>query len=144
MRIYLDNCCYNRPFDDQSQLSVRLETEAKLRVQYLMRTGVLEYVWSDMLVVEAGDCPIADQREKILAWRHGASVFVEITAEVERNAGLVMELGVKSGDALHLACAAFAKCDWFFTVDRGILKKVNNIGAMRVVNPLRYIEENRI
>ncbi|MBP5544062.1 MAG: PIN domain-containing protein [Kiritimatiellae bacterium] len=121
-----------------------METEAKLHVQYLMRTGVLEYVWSDMLVVEAGDCPIIDQREKILSWRHGASVFVEITAEIERNAGLIMDLGVKTGDALHLACAAYAKCDWFFTVDRGILKKVNNIGAMRVANPLRYIEENRI
>jgi len=37
MRIYLDNCCYNRPFDDQNQLSVRLETEAKLAIQYMMR-----------------------------------------------------------------------------------------------------------
>ena len=27
MRVYLDNCCYNRPFDDQTQLKVRLETE---------------------------------------------------------------------------------------------------------------------
>ena len=24
MRVYLDNCCYSRPFDDQSQLRVRL------------------------------------------------------------------------------------------------------------------------
>lgn len=39
MRVYLDNCCYNRPFDDQTQLKVRLETEAKLFVQGLMRTG---------------------------------------------------------------------------------------------------------
>jgi len=31
MWIYLDNCCYNRPFDDQSQLRVRLEAEAKLK-----------------------------------------------------------------------------------------------------------------
>lgn len=23
MRVYLDNCCYNRPFDDQTQLRVR-------------------------------------------------------------------------------------------------------------------------
>ena len=52
-----------------------------------------------------------------------------------------MGLGVKSGDALHLACAASAKCDWFFTVDKGILKRINKIGAMRVANPLRYIEE---
>ena len=43
MRVYLDNCCYNRPFDDQSQLKVRLETEAKLFVQQLMRTGTVEY-----------------------------------------------------------------------------------------------------
>ncbi len=37
MRVYLDNCCYNRPFDDQAQPSVRLETEAKLLIQTLMR-----------------------------------------------------------------------------------------------------------
>ena len=30
LKLYLDNCCFNRPFDDQSQLLVRLETEAKL------------------------------------------------------------------------------------------------------------------
>ena len=33
MRIYLDNCSYNRPFDDQLQLKIKLETEAKLRVR---------------------------------------------------------------------------------------------------------------
>ena len=33
MRVYLDNCCYNRPFDPQEQLRIRLETEAKLEVQ---------------------------------------------------------------------------------------------------------------
>ena len=57
MRVNLDNCCYNRPFDDQTQLKVRLETEAKLFVQQLMRTGAVEYVWSDMLDKEALDNP---------------------------------------------------------------------------------------
>ena len=36
MRVYLDNCCYNRPFDDQAQLTVRLETVTKLAVQWMM------------------------------------------------------------------------------------------------------------
>ena len=36
MRVYLDNCCYSRPFDDQSQLRVRLEIEAKLEIQCFM------------------------------------------------------------------------------------------------------------
>lgn len=31
MRIYLDNCCYNRPYDDQSYLNVSLETQAIIR-----------------------------------------------------------------------------------------------------------------
>ena len=42
MRVYLDNCSYNRPFDEQTQLKVRLETEAKLRVQAMMRSGEAE------------------------------------------------------------------------------------------------------
>jgi len=33
MRIYLDNCSFNRPFDDQTQLRIRLETEAKQLIQ---------------------------------------------------------------------------------------------------------------
>ena len=52
MRVYLDNCCYNRPFDEQTQLKVLLETEAKLRVQSLMRNGDVEYVWSGVLDYE--------------------------------------------------------------------------------------------
>ena len=60
MRVYLDNCCYNRPFDEQAQLPVRLETEAKLEVQRQMRSGELEYVWSDMLVTEVQDSQFFD------------------------------------------------------------------------------------
>ena len=141
MRVYLDNCCYNRPFDDQTQLKVRLETEAKLRIQYLMRTGVLEYVWSDMLVTEAGDNPLQANREKILAWRDMAARYVHIDDVIERRAMEIMRLGVKTADAIHLACAESVGCDWFFTVDTGILKKTSNIGSMRVANPMRFIEE---
>ncbi len=32
LKIYLDNCCYNRPYDDQSQLKVSLEAQAKLEI----------------------------------------------------------------------------------------------------------------
>jgi len=141
MRVYLDNCCYNRPFDDQAQLKVRLETEAKLAIQAMMRTGVLEYVWSDMLVTEVSDNPIQANCERILAWRDLASEYVRIDDAIERRATEIMQLGVKTADAIHLACAESAGCDWFFTVDMGILKKTSGIGPMRVVNPMQFIEE---
>ena len=37
MRVYLDNCCYNRPYDDQTQLRISLESQAKLYVQELLK-----------------------------------------------------------------------------------------------------------
>ena len=33
VKIYLDNCCFNRPYDNQAQLRIELETKAKLHVQ---------------------------------------------------------------------------------------------------------------
>jgi len=41
MRIYLDNCSFNRPFDDQSSMRIKLETEAKLFVQEKILIGKL-------------------------------------------------------------------------------------------------------
>ena len=46
MRIYLDNCCYNRPYDDQSQIRISLETQAKLYIQDMVKRGQLELVTS--------------------------------------------------------------------------------------------------
>ena len=144
MRIYLDNCCYNRPFDDQTQLKIAIESAAKLAIQAQMRSGELEYVWSDELDVEVGDCKFLDRQEKILPWRDGATVHVAITSVIEDRAIELMQFGIKSADALHLACAESAGCDWFFTTDRGILKKVQNLGLMRVANPVAYIQEDMI
>ncbi len=141
MRIYLDNCCYNRPFDDQSQLRVRLETEAKLAVQLLMRNHLVEYVWSDMLANEVEESPYWEQRERIESWVVGASTYVATTPEIEQRAEIIMALGIKASDAIHIASAAFANCDWFLTVDKGILKKIGLLEQMRIANPLDYIKE---
>ncbi len=46
MRVYLDNCTFNRPFDDQTQIRISLETEAKLYIQERIRDRTLELVWS--------------------------------------------------------------------------------------------------
>ena len=50
--MYLDNCSFNRPFDDQSQIRIHLETEAKLAIQKKIMDGEFEIVWSYMLDYE--------------------------------------------------------------------------------------------
>ena len=51
-RLYLDNCCFNRPFDNQEQVKIRLETEAKLFIQQEILAGKYELVWSYILEYE--------------------------------------------------------------------------------------------
>ena len=49
MKVYLDNCSFNRPFDDQDQIRIRIEAEAKLFLQKLIDQGKLELAWSYIL-----------------------------------------------------------------------------------------------
>ena len=51
-KIYLDNCCYNRPYDDQAQPKVILETLAKLYIQELVLNRKIDLVWSYVLKFE--------------------------------------------------------------------------------------------
>lgn len=139
MRVYLDNCCYNRPFDEQDDMRVVLETLAKLQVQAKMRLGLLEYVWSDTLCLEVSHNPIQDRRDAISAWLSGASIFIESSDDVVERGREIEQMGVKPKDALHLASAEKANCDWFLTTDKGILKKVRQLGDLRVANPVEFM-----
>ena len=141
MRVYLDNCCYNRPFDEQTQLCVRLETVTKLAVQLLMATRVVEYAWSKVLDYEISFNPFPKRRMSILWWKDGVAEYVETTEEIIRRGEVIEQLGIKPKDALHLASAEKANCDMFLTTDKGILKKVPMLGRMKVVNPMQFISE---
>jgi len=144
MRVYLDNCCYNRPFDEQDQAAVRLESEAKLLIQGMMRTGVVEYAWSFMLQLETSRNPDPQRKSAIRAWRSNATVDVAPSAEIRRRAREFREIGIKPADAIHLACAEMARCDWFFTVDRGILRRLQQHGSMRIANPIQFVVEGLV
>ena len=138
MRVYLDNCCYNRPFDEQAQLRVVLETLAKLNIQQQMRDGVLEYAWSSVLDFEISKSRFLDRSLQIMPWAKGAVINVQIDDSIRFRAKEFEANGLKAMDALHVACAEAADCDWFFTTDRGILKKAHNLTSMRVANPVEF------
>jgi len=105
----------------------------------MMRSGALEYVWSDILVHEVLKNPFIDRRETIFEWLDYATVHVETTEDVAARGKEIQSFGIKPKDALHLASAEKAECDWFLTTDKGILKKIRNIGSMRVANPVEFM-----
>ncbi len=141
MRLYLDNCCFNRPFDDQSTLTTRLETEAKLHIQAAIRAGDYALGWSYILDYENAANPLAERRSEIQKWETLADVFVVETPAILATMQKLLVVGCKPLDALHLACAQALECDYFLTVDKGILKKARAITGLRVMNPLDFVIE---
>jgi hypothetical protein len=137
--IYLDICCFNRPFDDQSQLLVRLQTEAKLFVQDGIRKGDYGLVWSAILDLENGANPDLERRDAIQAWRSLATIDIETNPRVEAVAEELAGRGVKSMDALHVASAIEADAIWFLTTDHPLLRKTKHERRVRVADPVDFI-----
>ena len=135
MRVYLDNCTFNRPFDDQTQIRIRLETEAKLYIQERIRDGTLELVWSYILDYENLANPFEERRNIIQNWKASAFIDVDAGIEILAKANTLREIGLRNKDALHLACAIAAKCDYFVTTDDVILKKTVGFEDITVIDP---------
>jgi predicted nucleic acid-binding protein len=101
MRIYMDNCCFNRPFDSQAQVRVRLET--------------------------------------VSAWRTRAVVDVIETPMLLENAKALAALEIRSKDALHVACAVEAGCEYFVTTDDILLKKLSGYTQLLALDPTAFV-----
>jgi len=65
LKIYLDNCCFNRPFDDQKQIKIRLEAETKLFIQEKITRNEFKLVWSYMLDFENYYNPFKERKNSI-------------------------------------------------------------------------------
>ena len=144
MTIYLDNCSFNRPFDDQSQPRVRLEAEAKLWLQESVRRGAVGLAWSYILDYENEANPFDERRTTIAKWKRYARVDVEESPQVLRTAGALENIGLKAKDALHLACAIAAGCDYFVTTDDRLLKRDADVPGVRVVDPTALMREGSL
>ncbi len=141
MKIYLDICCFNRPFDDQSQLRIRLESEAKLKIQEDVRSGTYKLIWSYILDYENSKNPFQERREQIAKWRAYSEEDTEEDGEIVALATQVSQHGIKKIDSLHIACAIRAKADYFLTTDDGVLKKATSIQNVRITDPIGFIKE---
>ncbi len=139
MRLYLDNCCFNRPFDDQQMLTIRLETEAKLHIQSAIRNGEYNLGWSYVLNYENGANPLGERRTEIQRWEEIADSFTRETPAILKRMNEIAERGIKPLDALHIACAEAMSCEYFLTVDKGILKKANTISGISILNPVDFV-----
>lgn len=144
LKVYLDNCCYNRPYDDQSQLTIQLEASAKLSIQQDIREGRVDLVTSYILIAENTANRFEVKRNDIQTFidRYTHTFVSENCAEqVKELAKDVMAAGIKLMDACHIACAIIAKCDYFISTDKRLLKYRSD--RIKVINPVTYLFETQ-
>lgn len=140
-KIYLDNCCYNRPYDNQLQMKINLEAQAKLYIQKLIVEKKLELVYSFISRYENSLNPYAIRRDTISDFFCNASEYVseENIDVIKEKAKEIMKTGVKLKDALHVACAIYARCDYFLSTDKRLLKY--STSEIKLINPIDFVSE---
>lgn len=144
MRIYFDVCCLNRPFDDQMQIRIHLEAEAILSIFNYSRTAGWIVIGSDAIDYEISKLPDDDKRLMVQILSTVRDAHVRIDAVVEKRATEIKRLGLKTLDALHVACAEKAKAEILLTTDGNFLRKAaRNKGMLKVKieNPQRWVME---
>ena len=145
-KIYLDVCCWNRPFDDQTQARVHLEAEAVLAVVSEIEGGQLQLLHSEVVDLEIANAPDLKRRERLQTLIPRRHRYIRHEQRMSARALDLEQRGFSGIDALHLACAEAAGADVFLTTDDRLLRVATRHAdflRVRVANPLAWMQ-NRL
>ena len=143
MKIYLDNCCYNRPFDDQTQERIHLESEAVLAVLQRGQAGVDTIIGSDILELEIGRMPDTIKKQQLKALYKVSDICISYTEAIrDRSQEIMGQSKIRTFDSLHIAAAEASGADVMLTTDDKLEKMAEKLRLkVRVVNPLKFAWE---
>ena len=68
-------------------------------------------------------------------------IDVDETAAILHQAREIATRGLRVKDALHVACAVAAGCDFFLTTDDVVVKRMRGFSGIVVTDPTQFIIE---
>lgn len=137
MLIYAGICTLCRPFDDQSQPRIWLETHALCVVLNLVETGQIEMVRSPIHDLENSRNSKEFRRLWVNQCLSLATHQVALIPAIKQRALELEALGVGPLDALHAASAEVRGCSHLLTCDDRLRKRYQ--GPMTVLNPTDFV-----
>jgi len=139
MLLYLDTCCLNRPFDNQTQPRVFLETEAVLAILGRITSGEWRLACSAVLLYEVSRIADQTRRQGIRNLLGYAEPAQPLTTGIELRAGQLCAAGFKQMDALHIASAEELKTDAFLSTDDRLVTRAQTVHlSIPVSNPIIF------
>lgn len=141
--IYLDYNCFQRCFDDPCRIKVQLEALACEEIFKKAEKKVVRLVWSFMHEDENILCPFMERKVEVYRLSILCKIRIGLNKEIYRFAkDFQQKAKLSSKDAIHLACAFYAKCGFFLTCDDRLIKRAKRLNLeIRVMNPVEYIRE---
>jgi predicted nucleic acid-binding protein len=98
----------------------------------LMSSAVLEYENSKNSDLE--------RAKAVNFWLSIATYRQTITETIRSRAKEIEMFGVKTIDALHVACTEASQSDYFLTCDKRLINHCKNLN-LKVINPIEFIME---
>ncbi len=143
MEIYMDVCCLNRPFDDQRQDKIRLESAAIMAILFRCQKGEWRLIGSNIIDVELTKSPDLRKAFKVNKIANLAVRKIELNKSIELRALKYQSFGVDIFDSLHIACAEEANVDIFLTTDDKLIKRAKRFtdSNISVRNPVDWLME---
>ena len=140
---YLDTSVYNRPFDDQTQPRIWLETLALSLILQLIEDNEAELITSTVVAYENSRNPHEMRRIWVNKVAQLASHNQPVDPTIRQRAATLENEGLKAIDALHLACAEAAAADYFITCDDRLISRYQRLQSspaqLTVCNPTEFI-----
>jgi predicted nucleic acid-binding protein len=139
MRIYIDTSLFNRPFDDQTQPRIGLETQSLRTILQLIENGQLEMVSSSVLDYENSRNSNLIRKNWVSRCLKLAKNYQPLQNKIIQRAKILEQEGIKQMDALHIAAAENAGCEVFLACDDRLLRRYQ--GPLKAMNPVNFILE---
>lgn len=142
VKIYMDVCCLNRPFDDLSQDRVYLEAEAVMSIISHCEKDEWILVASGIIDEELSRLSDDERLEQVQSIYMVESERIRLTEQAEQRAAFFQQIGLKPFDSLHLAMAEMSGADIFLTTDDRLLRTAKKIDLkIKAANPVSWLME---
>lgn len=132
VKVYFDLCVYNRPFDDQMQPRIMIESVGVVTIMALVGTKQIHSINSFVLDYENRKNPSLGRRsfiEKLLA---ESSEFIGPNDNIRKRALELEKKGIMGMDALHVASAEQAGADYFVSCDDVLINRLGRVEDLKV------------
>ena len=144
MKLYFDSCCYNRPYDDQTQEKIHMEGESILAIINKCNQNNDEIIGSPVVDLEIDRISDIEKKEKVKSFYEKTITWKISYTEsiINRVWELSEQANIRTLDKFHLSFAEYSDANILLTTDSKFEKACSNLDLkIKVKNPLKYIME---